>query len=203
MVIVLATRNAHKVKEIRSLLGSSIPNLTIKTLDDFPTAPEVDETEPTLEGNALRKARAVFQATNLPSLADDSGLEVFYLTKRPGVLSARYSGPQATYEANNQKLLMELKGVPPRRRNAQFRCVIAFVSDDGEKIVEGVTEGKITESPRGNNGFGYDPIFQPNGFQQTYAEMTSELKNRISHRGKAIEKLKPLIEEYSRTHASV
>ncbi len=202
MEIVLATKNRNKVKEIRSLLGSSVGNLTIKTLEDFPTVPEVDETEPTLEGNALKKARTVFQVTNLPSLGDDSGLEVFYLAKRPGVFSARYAGPKATYEANNQKLLKELKGVPPRRRNAQFRCVMAFVTENGEEVVAGVAEGKITEAPRGNSGFGYDPIFQPDGFQQTYAEMGSELKNRISHRAKALEKVKPLLEKYIKAQAT-
>jgi XTP/dITP diphosphohydrolase len=197
MEIVLATNNRNKVTELLSLLGPSVPPLAIKTLEDFPDLPAVDETEPTLEGNALKKARAVYQYTRRPSIADDSGLEVFYLAKRPGVLSARYAGPRATYEENNKKLLAELRGVPPRRRNAQFRCVIAFVTDRGERVVEGVTQGRIVEAPRGSNGFGYDPLFQPDGYVQTYAEMPPELKNRISHRAKAIESLLPSLIEYT------
>jgi len=194
--LVLATRNPHKIQEIRAIMGDL--GLEILTAVDFPSIPPLHEDGSTLEENALKKAHTVFQTTNLPALADDSGLEVFYLAKRPGVFSARYAGPQATYADNNKKLLNELKGVPPRRRNAQFRCVIAFVTENGEQTVEGVTEGKIIETPRGSGGFGYDPIFCPAGYEQTYAEMTPELKNRISHRAKALEKAKPLLQEYFR-----
>jgi XTP/dITP diphosphohydrolase len=196
MELVLATKNRHKVDEIKLILASASVNATVKTLEDFPRIPEVEETESTLEANALKKAHAVFQATKLPSLADDSGLEVFYLAKRPGVYSARYAGPSATYAENNKKLLNELKAVPPRRRNAQFRCVIALITDKGEHVVEGITEGKILEAARGSSGFGYDPIFQPNGYMQTYAEMPLDLKNKISHRAKALEKLKPHLRDY-------
>jgi XTP/dITP diphosphohydrolase len=192
--LVLATRNPHKIQEIKAIVEDL--GLEILTTADFATIPPLHEDGSTLEENALKKARTVFQATNLPTLADDSGLEVFYLAKRPGVLSARYAGPQATYNDNNKKLLNELKGVPPRRRNAQFRCLIAFVTENGEQAVEGVTEGKIIEAPRGSSGFGYDPIFQPKGYQQTYAEMPSELKNKISHRAKALERVKPLLHDY-------
>jgi XTP/dITP diphosphohydrolase len=129
-------------------------------------------------------------------LADDSGLEVFYLGKRPGVFSARYAGPDATYEGNNKLLLSQLKGLPPRRRNAQFRCVIAFVTEKGEQVVEGATEGMIIEAPHGSSGFGYDPIFKPKGFDQTYAEMPPELKNKISHRAKALETMKSVLLDY-------
>jgi XTP/dITP diphosphohydrolase len=192
--LVLATRNPHKIEEIKTIVEDL--GLEILTAADFPTVPPLHEDGRTLEENALKKARAVFQATKIPSLADDSGLEVFYLTKRPGVLSARYAGPQATYEDNNKKLLDELKGVPPRRRNAQFRCVIAFVTENAEQAVEGVTEGKIIEAPRGSDGFGYDPVFQPKGYAQTYAEMPSRLKNKISHRAKALERVTSLLRGY-------
>ena len=192
--LVLATSNPHKVSEIKGILRGL--DIEIFTANDFPNVPPLIEDGITLEENALKKARTVFQATKLPVLADDSGLEVFYLAKRPGVFSARYSGPNATYEANNEKLLKELKGVPPRRRNAQFRCVMAIVTEKDERLVEGVTTGKIREEPRGSRGFGYDPIFQPEGSQQTYSEMPSELKNKISHRAKALEKVKELLRDY-------
>ena len=192
--LVLATRNQHKANEIKDILRDI--NLEILTVADFPQIPPLTEDGSTLEENALKKVRTVFLATKLPSLADDSGLEVFYLAKRPGVFSARYAGPNAAYEANNKKLLTELRGVPPRRRNAQFRCVIAVVTDKGERTVEGIMEGKILEAPRGSNGFGYDPIFQPKGHSQSYAEMISDVKNKISHRAKALEKVKPLLRNY-------
>jgi XTP/dITP diphosphohydrolase len=191
--LVLATHNPHKIQEIRAIMEDL--GLEILTATDFPTIPPLHEDGSTLEENALKKARTVFQATKLPTLADDSGLEVFYLAKRPGVLSARYAGPQASYADNNKKLLDELKGVPPRRRNAQFRCVIAFVSENGEQTVEGVMEGMIIEAPRGSSGFGYDPIFQPVGHDETYAEMSSWLKNGISHRARALERVKPLLRD--------
>jgi XTP/dITP diphosphohydrolase len=127
-------------------------------------------------------------------MADDTGLEVFYLNKAPGVYSARFAGPGATYASNCRKLLAELRGVPPRRRNAQFRCVLALVGWSTEVILaEGVCTGTITESPRGTNGFGYDPLFLPSGCTHTYAEMEDESKNRISHRGKAAREMKALI----------
>jgi XTP/dITP diphosphohydrolase len=183
--LVLATRNLHKIEEIKDILRDL--SLEILTTEDFPKIPPLVEDCRTLEENALKKARVVFEVAQLPSLADDSGLEVFYLGKRPGVFSARYAGSHATYEDNNKLLLSELKGVPPRRRNAQFRCVVAFVTDKGEQVVEGVMEGTMIEAARGSNGFGYDPIFKPKGFDQTYAEMPSELKNKVSHRAKALE----------------
>lgn len=194
MSIVLATRNQNKLNELRAILGSILDKVEIKTLKDFPGIPDVDETEPTLKGNALKKARAVYQATGLPTLADDSGLEVFYLAKRPGVLSSRYAGPGATDEQNNKKLLAELKGVPPRRRNAQFRCVIAFVGAGCERIAEGICLGRIAESPRGTGGFGYDPLFIPEGFDQTFAELPAEVKNRISHRSRALRSIIPFVQ---------
>jgi len=192
--LVLATSNPHKTEEIKDILKDL--GLDILTTVDFPTTPPLVEDGNTLEENALKKAREVFEVTQLPSLADDSGLEVFYLGKRPGVFSARYAGSHATYEDNNKLLLSQLKGLPPRRRNAQFRCVIAFVTEKGEHVIEGVTEGSIIESPRGFSGFGYDPIFKPKGFDQTYAEMSPELKNKISHRAKALGRVRPVLLDF-------
>jgi non-canonical purine NTP pyrophosphatase (RdgB/HAM1 family) len=186
--IVLATRNGHKLNELRTLLSD--PNIEFLSLNDFPDVPPLVEDGDTFQENAFKKARAVFQHTKIPSLADDSGLEVFYLNFRPGVRSARYAGEQATDEQNNDKLLAEMRGVPPRRRRAQFRATLALVGPGSEVSTEGVCTGRLAEAPRGNNGFGYDPIFVPDGFTRTYAELTQEEKNRISHRARAAERMK-------------
>ncbi len=184
MDILIATNNRNKVEEIWSMISPQ--GFTVKSLIDFPDLPKTIEDQPTLEGNALKKAREAFNATGLLSLADDTGLECYYLELKPGVVSARYSGENATYAENNVKLLNTLKGVPPRRRNARFRTVVAIVGKDIEKVVEGKVEGDIAESPRGSGGFGYDPLFIPSGLKKTYAEMTMEEKNKISHRAMAV-----------------
>jgi XTP/dITP diphosphohydrolase len=186
--IVLATRNKHKTLEIKTLLADL--RITILTLDDFPSIPELREDGATFQANSLQKARAVHQSTKLPALADDSGLEVFYLNGRPGVLSARYAGAGTTDEKNNAILLGEMMGVPPRRRRAQFRAVITLLQEGSIVVAEGVCPGMLAESPRGTNGFGYDPIFIPDGFNRTYAELRADEKNLISHRAKALSKLK-------------
>jgi XTP/dITP diphosphohydrolase len=186
MEILIATKNRHKVEEISHLLSS--PQFSLRSLDDFPNIPKTVEDEPTLEGNALKKAREAFKATGVLTLADDTGLECYYLELKPGVFSARYSGENATYEDNNAKLLQALKGVPPRRRNARFRNVIAIVGSNIEKVVEGTMEGAIAEAPHGSNGFGYDPLFIPRGSKKTYAEMSLEEKNKVSHRAAALTK---------------
>jgi len=186
MDILIATNNRHKVEEITNLVASQ--GFTVKSLVDFPGVPKTIEDQPTLEGNALKKAEEAFNATGLLSLADDTGLECYYLELKPGVVSARYSGENATYAENNVKLLNALKGVPPRRRNARFRTVVAVVGKSIQKVVEGKVEGDIAESTRGTGGFGYDPLFIPNGSQKTYAEMTMDEKNKISHRAMAIAK---------------
>lgn len=186
MELLIATNNRHKVDELSILLAPQ--GFTIKSLADFPNAPKTIEDQPTLEGNALKKAREAFNATGVLSLADDTGLECYYLELKPGVVSARYSGENATYADNNKKLLNALKGVPPRRRNARFRTVVAIVGKDIQEVVEGRVEGDIAESPRGAGGFGYDPLFIPNGSQKTYAEMTMAEKNKISHRAMAAAK---------------
>jgi len=196
--IVLATGNQHKVGEFRSLLAD-LP-VTLHTLEEFPAVRGVEEDQDTLEGNALKKAREVHQETRLPALADDSGLEVYYLNDEPGVYSSRYAGPGASYPDNCKKLLDRMRGVPPRRRAARFRCVLAFVAPGIQKTIEGILPGVITETPRGRNGFGYDPIFLPHEHSQTLAELSSELKNTLSHRARAVELMKSTLLEYARLH---
>jgi XTP/dITP diphosphohydrolase len=189
--IVLATRNRHKILEIKTILAD-LP-ITMLTLDDVPAVPELREDGATFQDNSLQKAREVYLHTKLPALADDSGLEVFFLNGRPGVISARYAGIGTTDEKNNRKLLGEMLGVPPRRRRAQFRAVLTLVRGDSTEVAEGICPGMLAESPRGTNGFGYDPIFIPDGFSRTYAELTAEEKNKISHRAKALEKMKEVL----------
>jgi len=191
--IVLATRNKHKILEIKTILAD-LP-ITVLTLDDVPGVPELREDGATFQENSLQKAREVYVHTKLPALADDSGLEVFYLNGHPGVVSARYAGEGTTDERNNKKLLGEMLGVPPRRRKAQFRAVITLVRDDSVEVAEGICPGVLAESPRGTNGFGYDPIFIPDGFSRTYAELTAEEKNKISHRAKALAKMKEILKK--------
>ena len=191
--LILATRNTFKIEELKAFLGDS--GLEILTLNDLPQAPPLLEDGTTLQENALKKARAVNQFTKIPALADDSGLEVFFLNGRPGVRSARYAGDDATDEQNNEKLLAEMRGVAPRRRRCQFRAVLALVGDGFEELSEGICPGKLGESPRGRNGFGYDPIFIPEGFSGTFAELTTEQKNRISHRARAHERMKEVLRQ--------
>jgi XTP/dITP diphosphohydrolase len=190
--IVLATNNPHKIAEISFMLKDfPIAVLSKKDFDDFP---DVEETGKTLEENAILKAKAVYKDTGIPSMADDSGLEVPVLGNRPGVNSARYAGPQCSFEDNNRKLLGELKDVPESDRDAIFRCVIAvcFGEDDVE-VVQGKVVGKITTEIRGKEGFGYDPVFYLPYFKKTFAEMPSEEKNKISHRAIALEKARELL----------
>lgn len=189
--LVLATRNENKIKEIQTILKDL--NLEILTLNDFPGVPDLVEDGSTFQENSQRKSRTVYQHTKLLSLADDSGLEVFYLNKRPGVWSARYAGEGASDEENNNKLLKEMRGVPPRRRRAQFRALLTLVGEHYEETTEGICAGRLGEAPRGTNGFGYDPIFIPDGFTKTYAELAAEEKNRISHRAKALEKMREVL----------
>lgn len=193
--LLLATRNRDKVHELRAMLAD--PDLQLLTPDDFPGLGETLEDAETLEENAVKKAREAFLATGVPTLADDSGLEVYYLNNEPGVLSSRYAGPGATYVDNRRKLLARLRGVPPRRRSARFRCVIAFIPVNGIiRTAEGVCPGVITELPRGGNGFGYDPIFLPTRYSLTLAEMDPALKNSLSHRGRATQNIKPVLQQF-------
>ena len=193
--LLVATHNRHKAREIQGIMSDL--NIQLLTLDEFPSVGEITENAGTLEGNALKKAREVFCITGVPSIADDTGLEVRYLNDEPGVYSARYAGAGATYADNCKKLLSKLRGVPPRRRHARFRSVLAFVpATSREFLAEGICKGMILESPRGANGFGYDPIFLPDGYQQTFAELDPETKNRISHRGIAFRHMKEILEAH-------
>lgn len=180
--IILATRNPGKVAEMRSLL-TDLP-IALRTVADFPDAPEVIEDAPTLEGNAAKKALALHEHTGLPSLADDTGLEVAALGGRPGVHSARYAGPDANDAANRALLGQELRGKIDR--TAQFRTVIAFAENGYMRYFEGICKGQILDEERGSGGFGYDALFVPEGETQTFAEMNAATKNAISHRGRAL-----------------
>jgi XTP/dITP diphosphohydrolase len=190
--IVLATRNTHKVDEIRGILDGL--DVELVSFKDYPELPDVIEDRDTLEGNAVKKARFVADATGLPALADDTGLEVDALGGAPGVRSARYAGEPCDYSRNNEKLLRELSGFRNDERRARFRCVVALAIPGGDvRAVEGSTEGVILEAPRGEGGFGYDPLFLPDGFELTYAEMGHGDKNAISHRGKAVRAARELV----------
>lgn len=183
-VLFLASGNPHKVEELHQLLGPL--NIQLRSTLDYPDSPEVEEDQPDLKGNALKKARFWHYKTGLPAIADDTGLEVDVLDGAPGVYSARYAGEDASYEDNVRKLLTELDD--EENRKAQFRTVIAYVNDDEEYFFEGVCKGEILRKEKGTKGFGYDPVFRPEGYQKTFAELDSEEKNKISHRGKALEK---------------
>ncbi|MDA3924310.1 MAG: RdgB/HAM1 family non-canonical purine NTP pyrophosphatase [Kiritimatiellae bacterium] len=186
MKLLVATRNKHKLEEILQIL--KLENLELLCVDDVDGLPEdVVEDAETFEGNALKKARELCQASGLWTLADDSGLEVDALGMAPGVYSARYAGEDCDHAANNAKLLYKLDGVADRR--ARFRCVMALCAPDGKEwTVAGSCEGRILEEPRGTNGFGYDPLFAPEGYEQSFAELDSSLKNSMSHRGNALKK---------------
>jgi XTP/dITP diphosphohydrolase len=196
--LVLATRNRHKGEELAALLGDL--GIRIRTLDEFPQAPDVVEDGATCEANAVKKARAIANATGLPAVADDTGLEVDALGGRPGVYAARYAGEAATYEDNCRKLLRELTGVPPERRTARFVTVAAVAfPEDGVQVAQGALEGLIAESPTGTQGFGYDPVFFVPQMGKTLAQLSAEQKNRISHRAKAFAKIRELLHKADRS----
>lgn len=185
MKLLIATRNRHKLDEIRAVFLQ--PNIELVCALDYPNAPDVVEDGNTFAANAIKKAVTLARATGFWSLADDSGLEVNALNGAPGVYSARYAGEPFSYSANNRKLLNELEKASNRR--ARFRCVIALSSPDGRaKTVAGRCEGIIARQEHGGQGFGYDPLFIPDGFSQTFAEMDPDAKNSISHRGRALKK---------------
>ena len=194
MRVVLATRNAGKVAELQRILSPY--DVELVGLDDVPSYEPGPETEPTFRGNALAKAREACAATGLPAVADDSGLEVDALNGMPGVLSARWAGRHGDDLANNELLLGQVADVPDERRGAQFVCAAAAVLPSGrEVVVEGEMRGVLLRAPRGTNGFGYDPIFRPEGEARSSAELTSAEKDAISHRGKAFRALAPLLVE--------
>lgn len=181
--LIIATRNRHKLEEIRAIFAFN--HLKISSALDYPDIPDVEETGSTFEENALLKARALTAATGHWAMADDSGLEVDALDGAPGVYSARFAGEPVSYAANNEKLLRLLSGNPNRR--ARFRTVLALASPQGEAFtVEGCCPGRIIEEQRGREGFGYDPLFVPDGETLTFAEMSADHKNQISHRARAL-----------------
>jgi XTP/dITP diphosphohydrolase len=199
--VVLATRNAAKLRELARILGAEDSasrdggeQIRLAGLDEFPGAPDVPETGATFEENALLKARAIADYTGLPAVADDSGLCVDALNGMPGVLSARWAGGHGDDKANLDLVLAQVADVPGTRLGAQFVCAAALVVPGGaEWVVTGRVEGRLIRAPRGSGGFGYDPIFLPGGFSQTTAEMTAEAKDAISHRGRAFRALTPFI----------
>ncbi len=194
--VLLATHNAKKLVELRRILEPEVPDLEVLGLDDVESYDEPAETEPTFAGNALLKARAAVAATGLPALADDSGLCVDALNGMPGVLSARWAGPGKDDAANNALLLAQLNDVPDERRGAAFVAAVAFCRPDGtEHVVSGDMPGVVIREQRGDGGFGYDPLFVPAGYDVTSAELTAEEKDKLSHRGKALRAIAPLVAE--------
>lgn len=190
MKLVFATNNRHKLDEVRAIVGDKVEVLS---LNDIGCHDDIPETADTLQGNALIKARYIYEKFGVDCFADDTGLEVEALDGAPGVFSARYAGEECDSEANMQKLLQNLTG--KSNRNAQFRTVIALIINGEEKLFNGIVKGSITEEKRGDSGFGYDPIFIPEGFSESFAQMSSEQKNSISHRYRATEQLSNYLKE--------
>jgi XTP/dITP diphosphohydrolase len=196
--VFLASRNAKKLAEMRRILLDHVPDVEVLGLDDVAAYDEPAETEPTFAGNALIKARAGLEATALPSLADDSGLCVDALNGMPGVLSARWAGTAKDDAANNHLLLEQLADVPDERRGAHFTCAVALAVPDGaggvsEHVVHGEMDGQVIRELRGSGGFGYDVLFVPDGHDRTSAELSVEEKDAVSHRGRAIREIAPVV----------
>lgn len=190
MKLVFATNNKHKLEEVRAIIGDRVE---ILSLNDIDCHDDIPETADTLQGNALIKARYIHEKYNVDCFADDTGLEVEALDGAPGVYSARYAGEECDSQANMHKLLENLTG--ENNRNAQFRTVIALIIKGEEKLFNGIVKGEISREKMGNSGFGYDPIFIPEGFSQSFAQMSSEMKNSISHRYRATEQLSNYLKE--------
>jgi XTP/dITP diphosphohydrolase len=189
MKVLLASRNAKKLAELRRILAPALPGVEVVGLDDVPPYDEVPESGATFEENALIKAREGFARTGLPTVADDSGLTVEALNGMPGILSARWSGRHGNDEANLRLVLDQVGDVPDDRLGAAFVCAVAYVDAQGEITTEGRMPGHLVREPRGTNGFGYDPIFVPDGHDRTSAELSVEEKDAISHRGQSLRKL--------------
>lgn len=193
MKLVFATNNRHKLEEVQQIASDTTEIVSLAEIDCHDDIPE---TADTLEGNALLKARYVKENFGFDCFADDTGLEVEALDNAPGVYSARYAGPGHDAEANMQKLLQNMQGVANRK--ARFRTVIALILDGKEHLFEGVVNGSISETKQGGSGFGYDPVFVPDGYTQSFAEMGNEVKNTISHRAEAVKKLSAFLSDYIR-----
>ena len=190
MKLVFATNNKHKLQEVRDIMGSGVEVLS---LNDINCHDDIPETADTLQGNALIKARYIYEKYGIDCFADDTGLEVEALGGEPGVYSARYAGEECNSEANMHKLLHNLTG--KKNRNAQFRTVIALIIDGKEMLFNGIVKGTITEEKRGTSGFGYDPVFIPEGFSESFAQMGNVVKNSISHRYRATQELSNYLKE--------
>jgi len=194
MKIILATHNKDKRKEMMAALIDL--NVKILSLEDFPHVGEIIEDGQSLVENAKIKAQAVFDITGIPVISDDTGLSVNALNGAPGVYSARYAGENATYTDNVEKLVDEMKNIPSENRGAQFQTVMVYIDKDTELIADGVVKGQITDTSKGVGGFGYDPVFYIPGKEKTFAEMTIQEKNQISHRGIALRNLKGILHSY-------
>lgn len=182
--LLFATNNTHKLREVQEIMGNDLQILSLK---DVNLDVDIPETQETIEGNAVQKARFIHGITGLNCFADDTGLEIEALEGRPGVYSARYAGEGCSFDDNVTKILRELEGI--ENRKACFRCVICLIMDGAEQLFEGRIDGVITTEKEGADGFGYDPVFRPDGHRQTFAAMPAYLKNGISHRGRAIDKM--------------
>ena len=194
--VVLASKNAHKLIELRRILEQVGLDIDLVGTDEFPDLPDVDETGSSFVANALLKAREVCAFTGLPAIADDSGISVDALNGMPGIYSARWAGIHGDDVANLNLLIAQLDHVAPSKRGAAFHCAAAIVTPQGdERVVEGTLEGSLLTKPRGTRGFGYDPIFVPLGYELTTAEMSDDEKDAISHRGRALAALAPVIEQ--------
>lgn len=194
MKLVFATNNQHKLDEVRKI--SAQHNIEIVSLVEINCHDDIPETADTLDGNALQKAQYIREKFGLDCFADDTGLEVEALDNAPGVYSARYAGPGHDSEANMKKLLKEMEG--KENRKARFRTVIALLLGDETHLFEGIVEGSITTEKRGENGFGYDPVFVPQGYDKTFAELGNDVKNKISHRARAVEQLEAFLAQLNK-----
>ena len=201
MQLLVATRNKHKLKEIAAILAEL--KIDIRSASDVPGLADVVEDAATVRDNAIKKAVETAKFAKMLTIADDTGLEVDAINGEPGVRSARYAGDDATYFENNKKLLANLKGVPAEKRTARFRCVVAIADEKGlVDCVEGICNGSIIADEKGGGGFGYDPLFIADGQVKTFGEISPDVKNRISHRGKALQKAWAVLSRYLRERGS-
>ncbi len=191
--LIVATKNTHKMDEIKNIL--SFKGVELLSLNDFKNLPDIKETGKTFYENALIKAKTINKYTGIPTIADDSGLEVYYLNNSPGIYSARYAGKNSKDSDRIQKLLKELDGVPQNKRDARFVCSMVLVDKQKVFNVTGFCEGTITDKPKGNNGFGYDPVFYLKDIGKTMAQLSMKQKNSISHRANALKKMKEILKE--------
>lgn len=182
--IFVATKNKGKIKELKKIFS----NLDSEIIFDIPDIPDIKEDGNSFEENAIKKSKHLFELTNQPSIADDSGLEIDYLNGVPGINSSRFAGQTTPYNIKNEKIINIMKNTNENKRTAQFRCVIAYTDEIGTKTFEGICKGKIADKMYGSQGFGYDPIFIPKGYNKTFGELDENIKNKISHRAKALKK---------------